>query len=834
MRDGFLTGAAVFTLALLCVGWIYLQAHQAQHQSIQDELKRLARLAARHIDPELHRQLTSPDQTGGPLYREAISDLAVFHRTVGDLHYCYTAILQEDQVYFVLDTAVILASESARHDLVPSRIMDRYKTHDPDLLAAFDLAAPTATRRPLPDEFGIFMSGFAPVFDHQGRLVAVAGVDMEVTDYLARTAAIRGAALGTVFLAALVSLAIGYGIWRSRRQAEATQLWQRESEERGEALIAELARNQSMLKGLAEINRTLLAPADFTDCLRAVLERLGRLTEASASGLIPSPCAPASLPFDFGGSLVWTDPSRPAAHRKHPDIGAFLSGDLPVAWQNALSNGDLIQFSGEDFEGHPRFATANQPASLLLAPVHAGDVWIATLWLADSHEIHTWCSEQVSTIGSVASVLGLAIERKAGESALIQARDEAEAGDRAKTEFLAVISHEIRTPLNGILGFAHLLMDTPLTADQRECIETVLRSGQGLLRIIDDVLDYSRMEAGSFQLQIQPVDLHQALADALAVVAHQARTKTIDLTLQAGDGVPRWIQCDPVRLRQILLNLLTNAVKFTAKNGSIALHTRREAAPDDPARSWLCISISDTGIGMTAAQQQRLFRMFSQADSSTTRRFGGTGVGLAVSQRLAGLLGGEITVASEAGRGSTFTLALPLVEADAPAESGQLFLTGLEPAAAPQPSQSSNPIPCGRESTHDREGILVAEDNLVNQRVLQLLLRKAGYDPVLVANGREAVDAFAQGRFQLVLMDVQMPVMDGIEAATEIRRLEAADPERRPCRIVAVTAGVLAAERTRARKAGMDGFLTKPIRPSELNEEIERTLGQSAFAGTSA
>ncbi len=383
------------------------------------------------------------------------------------------------------------------------------------------------------------------------------------------------------------------------------------------------------------------------------------------------------------------------------------------------------------------------------------------------------------------------LERERTEIQLRQAKEAAEAADRAKSEFLAMMSHEVRTPLNGVLGFASLLEDSPLTEDQRSSLDVIRSSGESLLVIIDDILDFSKIEAGRLRLVTRPFDLHACLREAVTI-CNPPLDKDVRLDLKIDAGVPRTILGDVNRVRQILINLVSNGVKFT-DTGTVVL----EASP--AAADTLCLRISDTGIGIPPDKISQLFKPFSQVDNSSTRQYGGTGLGLVICKNLIQLMGGSISVESRPGQGSTFTVTLPA-----------------HPAPLPEPSASSAP---GHPTTALR--ILLVEDIEVNQALTQRMLATLGYHADLAGDGLECLSLCAMHSYDLILMDLRMPRMDGLAAAREIRQREQSTPGIRAC-ICALTANLLPRDRERCAEAGMDDILAKPLHREALAELIAR------------
>jgi PAS domain S-box-containing protein len=403
----------------------------------------------------------------------------------------------------------------------------------------------------------------------------------------------------------------------------------------------------------------------------------------------------------------------------------------------------------------------------------------------------------IGVIGTISDIT----DQKNTENELLHAKQIAEAATKSKSIFLANMSHEIRTPMNSIIGIINILLQTDLTSEQKEYVDIVNISGNNLLTIINDILDFSKIEADQIKLENIRFNIREEINDIIKLLSIKAIGKGLQLSIKVNSSVPEWVNGDPVRLKQIVTNLTNNALKFT-KEGSVAIEA--EIIEEGNTSYTLKFKVIDTGVGILEKEKQHLFKTFSQLEESTSRKYGGTGLGLAISKKLSHLMGGEIGVESEFGVGSTFWFTVVLGK---PSETE--IKTDFKKPQIIEPL--SRPL-----------SVLLVEDNLLNQKFASATLRKQGHKIDIAENGRTAVEQFEKNEYDLILMDIQMPIMDGITASKKIREIENKRNSKSKVKILAVTAYAMENDRQKCLTAGMDEYLTKPFKPDELINMINK------------
>lgn len=757
---GVMAAVIVAIILAIATGGLWFTSERTSHDEMRRTMSRLASAVTATIDPELHDQLRDPSMIDGPLYQKALANLKRARRATTGVKYMYTAVADGDTVRFVLD-----AADPGDHDgdgrEDRAKVWEEYVDPEPIIWDALGRNGqpghPTASEAPYSDEWGLFVTGYAPFFRSDGSVAGIVGVDVDANEFLAAQAARRRAVALGLIPGGLLVLGVGAGVFLLRRR--------------------QLLNLEAIERARVEATNSAVRLADSERRFRSIAN---------------------SAPM-----FVWTTgPDATRNYCNEPWLnfrGRSLDQELGDGWTDGIHPDDYDRYHATFLEAFEARRTLELEYRVRR---HDGEYRL----------IMDRGNPRYSANGAFAGYVGACVD----VTELHRLRDVAEAANRTKSEFLASMSHEIRAPLTAILGFAELLSDDGSLAVEPErraqAVQAMNSAGRHLLSLINDILDLSKIEAGRMTVEEIDVDLPNLLFDVESLLRARTDPKGISLSVRLETPIPQRIRTDPTRLRQILLNIAGNAVKFTAQGGV----TLQIAAVGQGDAALLQIDVSDTGQGVTPEQADNLFNAFTQADASVTRTHGGTGLGLIISRRLAGLLGGDVKLTRAApGQGASFRVQIALRTVEGATWVSTLATDTQERVAPPKASITLQ----GR--------ILLAEDSPDNQRLIAFHLRRAGADVELADNGRIALEklsaAWKRGMpFDLLITDVQMPEIDGYELAQTLRQHEDNIP------IVALTAHAMSDDRAKCEAAGCDDYLPKPIDRHCLLEVCAKWLERGA------
>ncbi len=865
-------------VAAITVLWV---ADRVIDSELRRDLLHIASAARSQIDVREHDAFVSADQHGSPEHERILAPLRRLGQSIPDVKYIYTIRLDGDGLVFILDAAAPVDGDG---DGVvdQAHVMEPWVDAPAEALLAIRTGKPTTTAAPYKDKWGSFITAFVPMVRDDGSIAGAVGVDMSVEHYLPRRSETHRALVLGLGPLAVLALAAGVGGYFRQRSEVRSRAALAESEERSR-LLSEWTDD---IIGLSEpdgkplylspsyFRRLGWRPSDAETLdwrVRVHPDDLGAVEEAWMGVMSGSRTAVRFRTRCANGSWIWMEQSASpvvgpdgvvtqvvwsardvterieAEQRVRDSENALLTliEHVPIAmamfdsemryiaasrrWLEEYNFEDQLILGQSHYELVPntpqRWKDAHRRCLTCVVETSEEDRVEnrdgTTRWLR--WEVHPWLHAD-GGVGGLLMVTEDISARRETERLLRAAGEAAAAANQAKSDFLANMSHEIRTPMTAILGFTDLLMEPNLSEeDRRRYVGTIQQSGEHLLALINDILDISKIEAGQMTLELIPFNPARVVSDVAVLMLPRATDRQLSFNVEPDGPLPELVVSDPTRLRQVLVNLVGNAVKFTNKGG-ITIRVRMGETGSDGAAK-MCFEVRDTGIGISEDHIKKLFQPFTQADSSTARRYGGTGLGLSICARLAEMLGGRVTVTSELGAGSVFSVEIGCGPASglSYSEWPPDLVAGLR---AVEPPSRGGSTPWNKIRLEGR--ILLVDDGADNRRLISHILTRAGAAVETAEDGRAAVDAVLAAEapdaapFTLILMDMQMPVLDGYEAVGQLRRAGCTRP------IIALTANAMSGDRDKCLSAGCDDYATKPIDRKTLLETCARYAGVDA------
>ena len=740
-------------IAVLASSYVlYFYALKAIESDIEEYLNGIARAVSKQVDGDIHSKFTSSDQENSPEYLKQIAKLNSVKEMFPNIKYVYTCILKDGDVYFILDPTPAGIIEDGVE--TKSHIMDRYDEakDQPPLMEALYNHQKSFNKKPYADRWGIFVSAYVPFFSSKGEFVGIAGVDIDAKDYAAKIERIEQAEIICIFIGFIISSLTGYLIYKKNMRIKMIAENLEKSEQRFALVI------EGMNDGIWDWEDITKDEEYWSPQFKKLLGYEDNEIKASY--------------HEFQSRL-------------HPDDVDKIKQEMEAHFERNIpfnSECRLRKKSGEYCWFRAKATTVRDTNNKPIRMV--GSIRDITQRKSGEEKLREYAQQ---------------MESKNKELAV--AKEQAEQANNTKSEFLANMSHEIRTPMNAVIGMTSILLESNMSPEQRQKLDIIHSSGEALLEIINDILDISKIEAGKMDLEPIPFNLQNILVEITELLTPRCTDKGIKLLLQYVSGTPQWVTGDAGRIRQVIINLVSNAIKFT-DSGHVMISVKSTDVNSENVS--LHFEVADTGIGIPEKVQKKLFEKFTQGDSSTTRKYGGTGLGLAICFRLVALMGGKIGVKSKENKGSTFWFTLDLPLADAELEEEILSY-----------NEDFNPT-----GAH----ILVAEDNHINQIMITQMLEIIGCKSDIAKNGQEAVEMVRQNKYDLVLMDCMMPEMSGYEATEAIRQMS---DDKNNAIIIALTANALQGDKQKCLDSGMSDYLSKPIKKPELQAMLAKWLQNS-------